>query len=62
LRCGLRFRSAAELGNDSSSLSNAISSPPRMPDASNARNLPSLASTVSSRAKPAARSSWAMNG
>jgi hypothetical protein len=62
LRCGLRLRSAAELGNDKSSLNSVMSSSSRAPGASNARNLPSLASTVSSRANPAARSSWAMKG
>ena len=40
----------------------AISSLSRVPGASSARSLPSLASTVSSRANPAARSSWTMKG
>ena len=62
LRCGLRLRSEAELGNDNSSLNSVISSSSRMPAASNARNLPSLSWTVSSRANPAARSSCAMKG
>ena len=53
---------SAELGNDSSSARSSISSSPRAPGASNSRSLPSFSSTVSSRAKPAARSSWAMNG
>ena len=62
LRRSLRFRSAAELGNERSSLNSAISSSSRMPGASSARSLPSFASTVSSRVNPAARSSWAMKG
>jgi class 3 adenylate cyclase len=47
LRCGLRVRSAAELGNDRSSASNSVSSSPRAPGASNCRSLPSFCSTVS---------------
>jgi len=44
------------------SLNSAMSLPSRALGASSARSLPSFASTVSSRANPAARSSWAMNG
>jgi len=62
LRCGLRFKSAAELGNDSSSLNSGISSSSRASGASNTRSFPSFSSIVSSRVKPAARSSWAVNG
>jgi hypothetical protein len=62
LRCGLRLSPVAELGNDNSSLNSMRSSSSRMPGASSARNLPSFSSTVSSRANPAARSSWAMKG
>jgi hypothetical protein len=54
--------SAAELGNDSNSANNSISSALRAPDVTNPRNLLSFSSTMSSRAKPAARSSWVMNG
>ena len=62
LRCGLRLRAAAELGNDSSSVSSAISSSSGAPGASSVRSLPSLVSTASSRVNPAACSSCAMNG
>jgi hypothetical protein len=62
LRCGLRLRPAAVLGNDSSSANNSISSFRRVPGVSNSRSLLSFCSTASSRAKPAACSSWVMNG
>ncbi len=39
---GLKLRLAAELGNDSSSANNSISSSPRAPDASNPRSFPSF--------------------
>ncbi len=64
LRCGLRFGSGwrSEAGNDSRSARNATSSSGGAARASKASSFSSLAAGGSSRANPAARPSWSING
>ncbi len=64
LRCGLRFGSGwrSEAGNDSRSARNATSSSGSAARASKASSFSSLPPGVSSRANPAARPSWSING
>ena len=64
LRCGLRFGRGwrSEAGNDIRSARNATSSSGGAARASKASSFSNLAAGGSSRANPAARPSWSMNG